>query len=132
MQRSRQRIYKIEVVDLFFCLINNPVHAYVSHNSGFVYKLNCSCGQSYIGQTRRNLITKINDHKPHGKSNQESDVSKHLILNFNHSIDFNSPEIIERSSSNRKLRIKVNLLIQKYKLLLNLDETSHPIYLFNT
>ena len=98
-------------------------------NSGVVYKPNCSCGQSYIGQTRRNLITIINDDKPHTKSTQESDVAKYLILNLNHSIEFNSPEIIERSSSNRKLRTKETLLIQKYKSLLNLDETSHPIYL---
>ena len=71
-----------------------------------VYKLNCSCGQSYIGQTRRNLITKIKDHKPHGKSNQELDVAKLLIRNPNHSIDFNSPEIIGHSSSNRELRLE--------------------------
>ena len=49
--------------------------------------------------------------KPYGKSNQESDVAKHLILSPNRSIDFNSPEIIGRSSSNRKLRIKETLLI---------------------
>ena len=99
-------------------------------NSGVVYKLNCSCGQSYICQTRRNLITRIIDHKPHGKSNQESEVAKHLLLNPSHSIDFNSPAIIGRSSSYRKLRIKETLLVQKYKPLLNLDETSLPIYLF--
>ena len=31
------------------------------HNLGVVYKRNCSCGQSYIGETRRKLITRIND-----------------------------------------------------------------------
>ena len=34
------------------------------HSSGIVHKLNCSCGQSYIGQTKRNLKIRINDHMP--------------------------------------------------------------------
>ena len=40
------------------------------HNAGVVYKLNCSCGQSYIGQTHRNLATRIQEHVPNGKQNQ--------------------------------------------------------------
>ena len=81
------------------------------HNSGVVFKLNCSCGQSCIGQTRRSLITKINNHRIHVKSPQESDVAKHLPLNPDHCNEFNSLKIIGRSSSNRKLRIKETLLI---------------------
>ena len=49
------------------------------HNAGVVYKLNCSCGQSHIGQTHRNLVTGIQDHVLYGKPNQESDVAKHLV-----------------------------------------------------
>ena len=77
-------------------------------NSGIVYKLNCSCGQSHIGQTRRYLIMSIIDHKPHKKFNQDLDVAKPLILNSDRSIGFNSSEIIGHSNSNnnRKLRFK--------------------------
>ena len=45
------------------------------HSSGVMYKLNCSCGQSYIGQSKRNLKTRINDHKPKNSTNNETDVS---------------------------------------------------------
>ena len=32
--------------------------------SNVVYKINCSCGECYIGQTKQNLITRLNDHNP--------------------------------------------------------------------
>ena len=33
------------------------------HSSGVVYQLTCSCGQNYFGQTKRNLITRLNEHR---------------------------------------------------------------------
>ena len=30
---------------------------------GAVYQLTCSCGQKYIGQIKRNLITRLNEHR---------------------------------------------------------------------
>ena len=76
------------------------------HSSGAVYKLNCSCGQSYIGQTKRNLKSRINDHKPKNSTNNETDVSQHLKNNPDHTINFYSPEILVQSNNIRKLRIK--------------------------
>ena len=102
------------------------------HNAGVVYKLNCSCGQSYIGQTHRNLATRIQEHVPNGKLNQESDVAKHLVRNPNNKMNFDSPEIPGHSNNRRKLRIKETLLIQKIQPQINLDGASQPIYLFNT
>ena len=61
------------------------------HNAGIVYTLNCTRGQSYIGQTNRNLATRIQEHVPNGKQNQESDVAKHLVRNPNHKLDFDFP-----------------------------------------
>ena len=83
------------------------------HNAGIVYKLNCSCGQSYIGQTHGNLATRIQEHVPNGKQNQESDVAKHLVPNHNHEINFDSLRILGHSNNRRKLRIKETLPIQK-------------------
>ena len=71
-----------------------------------LYKLNCSYGQSYIGQTHRNLATRIQEHVPNGKQNQESDVAKYLVGNPNHKINFDSPEILGHRNNRRKLRIK--------------------------
>ena len=33
------------------------------HSLGVVYQLTCSCGQNYIGQSKRNLITRLNKHR---------------------------------------------------------------------
>ena len=34
------------------------------HNSGVVYTFKCYCGSSYIDQTSRHLLTKIDEHIP--------------------------------------------------------------------
>ena len=36
--------------------------------SGIAYKLTCSCGFTYIGQTRRNLLCRIKEHATTEKS----------------------------------------------------------------
>ena len=102
------------------------------HNTRVVYKLNCSCRQSYIGQTHCNLATRIQEHVPSGKQNQQSAVAKHLVGNPNHKINFDSPEILGHSNNRRKLRIEETLLIQKIQPQINLDGASQRIYLFNT
>ena len=48
------------------------------HSSEVVCKLNCSCGQSYIGQTKRNLKIRINDHMP---KNSTSLIMKQMCPN---------------------------------------------------
>ena len=101
------------------------------HSSGVVYKLNCSCGQSYTGQTKRNLKIRINDHKPKNSTNNETNVSQLLKNNPDHTINFHSPEILAHSNNIRKLRIKETLLIQNLQLQLNIDDSSNPTYLFN-
>ena len=34
------------------------------HRSGVVYRITCSCKSMYIGQTSRNLITRLKNHNP--------------------------------------------------------------------
>ena len=101
------------------------------HSSGVVHKLYCSCGQSYIGQIKRKLKIRINDHMPKNSTNNETDVSQHLKNNPDHTMNFHSPEIVAHSNNIRKLRIKETLLIQNLQPQLNIDDSSNPIYLFN-
>ena len=82
------------------------------HSSGVVYKLNCLYGQSYIGQTKKNLKIRSNDHMPRNLTTNETDVSQHLKNNPDHTMNFHSPEILAHSNNIRKLRIKETLLIQ--------------------
>ena len=100
--------------------------------SNVVYKVNCSCGSSYIGQTKRNLITRLKEHCPTSNSAHETDVTNHLLENPDHKISFNETEILAQANQWRKLLIKETLLIQKYSPDLNIDKTSTPLYLFNT
>ena len=55
----------------------------VLRRSNVVYKITCSCGDSYIGQTKTNLEFRIKEHKP-GLSKNDTDVSEHLIENPDH------------------------------------------------
>ena len=49
-----------------------------------VYKLTCSCGASYIGQTQRNLINRIEEHR----TSLSSSVCRHLQSNPDHRVEF--------------------------------------------
>jgi len=74
----------------------------------------------------------MNEHNPEcNNPSQETDVTRHLQNHPDHHIDFDSLQILARSNNNRKLCIKETLLIQKLQPQLNVDNSSHPIYLFN-
>ena len=87
----------------------------------------CSCGQNYIGQTKRNLITRLNEHC----TSEDSEVCQHFLNNSNHKINFDSSKILDRSNHVTELRIKETLHISKTEPQLNADNQSLPLYLFN-
>ena len=98
------------------------------HRSSVVYNLTCTCGSNYIGQTRRNLITRINEHK----FDQRSEVCKHLLANPTHRFNFKQPEILGSIICQKELHLLESLLIQQYQPDLNVDGSSIPLLLFNT
>ena len=83
-----------------------------------------------FGQTRGNLVTRIQGHVPNGKPNQESDVAKHLVHNNNHKINFDSPEILGHSNNNRQPQIKETLLMVSKNLTTNEPRWSIATNLF--
>ena len=85
--------------------------------------------KTYIGHTKRNLVTRLKNHNP-SSSNQEIDVTKHMLDNPNHFIDFNNTTVLATANIWRKLLIKENLLIEKFELGLHIDESLIPLYLF--
>ena len=103
----------------------------ILHQYGVVYEISCNCGSSYIGQTSRNLITRINNHDPSSKTPQDTDVTRHLTDNLNHAVCFHNPINLARSDHWRKLLIKETLMIQQKNPDLNFDKASIPLYLFN-
>ena len=94
---------------------------------GWYNGLACSCGSSYIGQTRRNLINRLKEHS----SSDKSEVCRHLTDNPDHKVDFAKPDILGSPDDSARLLIFKSLFIQKYQPLLNVDSKSAPLYLFN-
>jgi len=80
-------IYETNKLKKYFTYKDKQNHL---HRSNVVYKLTCTCGSNYIGQTRRNLITRINEHK----FDQRSEVCKHLLANPTHRFNSKQPEIL--------------------------------------
>ena len=88
-----------------------------------------------LDKPKKNLKTRINDHKPKNSTNNETNVSQHLKNNPDHTINFHSLEIllvpVAHSNNIQKLCIKKTLLIQNLQPQLNIDDSSNLIYLFN-
>ena len=92
-----------------------------------VYKLKCSCGHSYIGQTKRNLKFRLDEHNPLKSNHQATDVAKHLYTYPDHFMDFEYPEILASAFNYRELLIKETLLIQEQQPEINVDNFP-PLY----
>ena len=99
--------------------------------SNVAYKLNCLCGRSYIGQIKRNLTSRLKEHHPGYKSKTQRDVTKHLLENPSHAINFNEPEILTTANYIKELLIKETLLTQQQLPSTNVDESSTPLNVFN-
>ena len=96
--------------------------------SGIVYKLTCSCGSTYIGQTRRNLLSRIKENA----TSEKSEVCKHLLQNSSHRVDFNTPTILGSDNDTARLFILESWFIQEQTPDLNNDSQSSPLMIFNT
>ena len=102
------------------------------HRSNVVYHIHCSCGSNYIGETARNLLTRLNEHNPGSKKCKNTDVTNHLYENSDHKIDFAKPKILRTARNRTKLFILETLSIDKLKPDINVDQSLITLYLFNT
>ena len=96
-----------------------------------VYKVNCSCGKSYIGATERNLIIRLEEHKK--TTGKLTSVGKHLRDSRTCKFLFENVEILGRTDAFR-INYLETLFIQKYAStgnLLNESGGSVPLNLFN-
>jgi len=94
--------------------------------SSIVYKLTCTCVSNYVGQTRRNLATRTNEHK----FDQLSEVCKHLLTNPTHRYNFKQPEILGITVGQKKRHLLESLLIQEHQPDLKVDGIIHPLTAF--
>ena len=72
----------------------------VKHHKNVIYKRECSCKETYIGETKRNVVTRWNEHN---SNTEKSEPSKHLVRNPGH--EFNWSIIALAPNDTRKRRI---------------------------
>ncbi|XP_075980176.1 uncharacterized protein LOC142979382 isoform X1 [Anticarsia gemmatalis] len=79
-----------------------------------VYKINCSCGSSYIGQTKRSIAERVKEHIAAVKNRQisKSAIAEHLLeAGTNHWIEFHRPQVLstERHFYSRIVREAIEI-----------------------
>ena len=82
--------------------------------SSVVYKISClDCNSFYIGETKRHLHTRIQEHMNDvGKGDYKSSVFEHSKI-YKHNIDYDGVEILDTADTEYKLKIKEMLYIDK-------------------
>ena len=83
----------------------------------------------YIGKTKRQLITRILEHKK-GKGQEEnlSALYKHEKSTL-HRVEYNNAEILDQADSDKKLLLKEMLYIKRHTPDLNVQKESKLISL---
>ena len=79
-----------------------------------VYKLDCrGCDQSYIGQTKNHLKTRLNSHQRDVRSHiEKTALSTHSLTNM-HSFNFDEPTILAKTNNlNKRLFCEVAHIIK--------------------
>jgi len=88
-----------------------------------VYKILCrDCEATYVGQTKRQLKTRLKEHK----NNIKLDQSKHSVISehitkYNHSFDWENTKIMDFESGYFKRIISEMIHIKEQKVSLNLN-----------
>jgi len=102
------------------------VHKDIDHTSlksNVVYKIGCNnCDATYVGQTKRQLRTRIKEHKNNIKQDQSkhSVISEHIIK-YNHFFDWDNAKILDCESKFYKRITSEMIHIKEQKVSLNLN-----------
>lgn len=100
-----------------------------SGNSNVVYKINCGdCDASYVGQTKRQLKTRIKEHKNNIRveSKRLSVISEHIIQE-NHTFDWDNVKILDVETNYHKRLVSEMLHIKEQKNGLNLNKDTEML-----
>ncbi|XP_071581603.1 uncharacterized protein [Temnothorax nylanderi] len=93
-------------------------------NNDVIYKICCkNCDASYVGQTKRQLQTRLREHK----NNIRLDASKHSVVSehstkFNHSFDWDNARILEIEHNYKKRLTAEMIHIKEQKNGINLNK----------
>ncbi|XP_071638462.1 uncharacterized protein [Temnothorax longispinosus] len=124
--------YSVNKLNKFIKVQKNALPFY--QNSNVVYKIFCrDCDASYVGQTCRQLKTRISEHRSHINRNSSSHsvITDHRIHN-DHEFDWDNVKILDRERYYHKRLISEVLHIKQQRHGLNLQsdtECLHHAYL---
>ncbi|XP_045449970.1 uncharacterized protein LOC123658651 [Melitaea cinxia] len=83
-----------------------------------VYRINCSCGSSYIGQTKRTIAERVKEHIAAVKNRQtnKSAIAEHILQpGINHWIEFHRTEILSTDRHFYSRLVREAIEIKKHK-----------------
>ncbi|XP_067660188.1 uncharacterized protein [Haliotis asinina] len=91
---------------------------------GCIYKINCDCGSSYIGETCRSFNIRLKEHKTSvRKLDLKSSLSEHIVNYPNHSIDWKNTEILASNISDwRRRKLWEAIIIRRLEPQINRDQ----------
>ena len=92
----------------------------IQSNKNVVYKISCkNCDASYVGQTMRQLKTRMSEHRNHIHRNTttQSVITEHRI-NLDHEFDWENVQILDREPylSKRLVSEMAHIKLQKNSL----------------
>lgn len=99
------------------------------HKQSGIYSIKCNCCDAeYIGQTRRAILKRYNEHQCHRKNNDgdKSSVAKHMMEN-SHSIDRTSLKLVHRVDKFYELDAYESFYIHQNKNKNLMNENNGPI-----
>jgi len=101
-----------------------------SSQSNVVYKINCrDCDASYVGQTGRQLSTRVKEHKNHMvRNNPNRSVITEHRLSYGHDFDWESVEVLDHEPFYHKRLISEMLYIKRQKNSLNLQTDTEGLH----
>ena len=107
--------------DFIFPLTSLPLEK----KSGVVYQIPCSCGQVYIGETKRALETRMKEYKAATRRGEpeKSAIAGHAWTHH-HPILWDETKVLDEAANNTTLLIKeaIHIRLADTEKLLNRDE----------
>ena len=90
-------------------------------SKGVIYKVECTCGSTYVGETHRTLEVRMKEHKRAVKNNNRNNGIAVYANDTEHSSDWEKAEVIDKEQNWRKRRVEEALYIKEVKAQMNLD-----------
>jgi len=97
--------------------------------SEVIYKINCKdCNKSYIGQTKRFIRTRTNEHRNDIKNKNTKTGLAHHALMEGHSFDLENPIILDTEShKNKRIFMEMCNIWKNHKNCTNFQNDTEPL-----